>query len=220
MRVPRWLLPAVLATAILVFGLVLARLPEYAGRGRTTMVFVSFIASALLGGFSALHIYIFKPRLGAATGHVLVSLVVFALATLVAWALPACPSDPSGARCTSTEAVANGFAMMLVALCFSIVVLLWHITKRSIQLLFRPFGLLLPPKVKSRFRLGQAKTAAAKASAKDTGKGRGKDKAKAKRIQGVASGGSTAVDITHTNGKQNGKQSGTRGASAATRNKK
>lgn len=207
MRIPRWFSPIALATAILVFGLVLARLPEYAGRGRTTMVFVSFIASALLGGFSALHVYVFKPRLGAATGHVLVSLVVFTLATLVAWVLPACPSDPAGARCTPTEAVANGFAMMLVALCFSIVALLWHVTKRSIQLLFRPFGLLLPAKVKSCVRPSQVKT-----GTNDKDSTKGKDTVKSKRMHGAASGDPTTVDPVHKNGK--------RGTSTAARQRK
>lgn len=150
MRTPRWLPPVALSVVILVFGLVLARLPEYNGGGRTTMVLVSCIASVLLGGFSTLYVYIFKPRLGAPTGHVLLSLVVFTLASIIAWILPACPSDPTGARCTPTDAVANGFAMMLVALCFSVVVLLWHVTKRSVQLLFRAVRPLLPTKVKSR----------------------------------------------------------------------
>lgn len=211
MRIPRWFPPAALAVTILVSGLVLARLPEYAGRGRTTMVLVSIIASALLGGFSALHVYVFKPHLGTATGHVLVSLVVFTLATLAAWILPACPSAPTGGRCTPTEAVANGFAMMLVALCLSIVVLLWHVTKRSIQLLFRPFALLLPSKVKSCVRPSQAMTGAnGKASTK------GKNKVKIKRMRGTTSGDPTAADPTH----KNGKQSGVRGTSTTTRKRK
>jgi len=138
----------------------LARRPEYNAGGRTTMVLVSCIASVLLGGFSALYVYVFKPRLGAATGHVLLSLVVFTLAGTVAWILPACPSDPTGPRCTPTDAVASGFAMMLVALFFSVVVLVWHVTQRSIQLLFRVVRPLLPTKVKSRQRGSLAKAGA------------------------------------------------------------
>jgi len=160
MRTPRWFPPVALSVAILVIGLVFARRPEYNAGGRTTMVIVSCIASVLLGGFSALYVYVFKPRLGAATGHVLLSLVVFTLAGTVAWILPACPSDPTGPRCTPTDAVANGFAMMLVALLFSVVVLLWHVTQRSVQLLFRAVRPLLPTKVKSRHRDRRTKAGA------------------------------------------------------------
>lgn len=197
MRIPRWLSPAALAAVVLCIGLALARLPEYNGGGRTTMVFVSFLASALLGGFSTLYVYVFKPRLGAATGHVLLSLVVFSLACIVAFAIPACPSDPTGARCTPTQAVANGFAMMLVALCFSIVILLWHVTKRSVQLLFRPFRSLLPSGVKSRRRSGRTKAETnvkvdAKISVKD---------AKAKRKPSGTHGGKSAGP-THKGGRR------------------
>ena len=160
MRIPRWFSPAALAAVVLCLGLTLARLPEYTAGGRMTMVFVSFLASALLGGFSTLYVYVFKPHLGAATGHVLLSLTVFFFASILAFALPTCPSDPTGARCTPSQAVESGFAMMLVALCFSIVLLLWHVTKRSVQMLFRPFHLQLPSKVRSRPRRAQTKVKA------------------------------------------------------------
>lgn len=178
MRIPRPLPPLLLATALLALGLNVARLPEYDAGGRGTMVLVSFIASTLLGGFAALYVYIFKPRLGAPTGHVLLSLVVFALATVTALVLPKCPSDPAGNRCTPTDAVANGFSIMLVSLCFSVVVLLWFSSKRSTQALIRAFRSLStatkksgkrPSNGKKRQQLGASGKGASSSVSRPTG---------------------------------------------------
>lgn len=141
-----WLAPSLLTAAMLVNGLAVSFLPTSA-QHRGVMLTVSVLATACVASVSFLYALVLRPRIGAVLGYVSVSLVVFVAATLLSITPGRCVYVDIPRRCTLTESVASGFALMLVPLAFGLVSLLFSTIRASLRVFRGLFSTLARPPV-------------------------------------------------------------------------
>jgi hypothetical protein len=122
---PRWLVRLVVGVAVVIAGAVAtqAMLPQYNPRWSAA----AGATYALVGVVSWHGVRVLRPRLGAATAVVAVSLAWCALVATASWVSPQCPGTLEARRCTGEEVAALGMVGLLLPVALGLLAL-WPLT--------------------------------------------------------------------------------------------